>query len=102
MTEINTLREIEYFTWKIHKEQQHFIFLDKCIKENILPKLCQISQTTSKRLHLQPQNSLNPCEHRATIVAPAYLKSSKKDKKLNRGIFCFKYIIKNLDSVSRK
>jgi hypothetical protein len=46
-------------------------------------------------------NNFNPCEHRATIVAPAYLKSSKKDKKLDRGIF-YKYIIKNLDSVSRK
>ena len=58
MTEINTLREIEYFTWKIHQKQQHLIFLDKCIKENILPKFCQISQTTYKRLHMQPQNSL--------------------------------------------
>jgi hypothetical protein len=26
----------------------------------------------------------------------------EKDKKLDRGIFCFKYIMKNLDSVSRK
>jgi hypothetical protein len=45
---------------------------------------------------------LNPCEHRATIVAPAYLKSSKKDKKLDQGIFCFKYIIKNLNLVPKK
>ena len=42
---------------------------------------------------------VNPCEHRATIVAPAYLKSWKKDKKLDQRIFCFKYIRKNLDSV---
>ena len=58
MTETSLYREIEYYTWKIHKEQQHLKFLDNCKKEDILPKFCQISQPTYKRLHLKPQNSL--------------------------------------------
>jgi hypothetical protein len=44
----------------------------------------------------------NPCEHRATIVAQAYLKSSKKGKKRGRRILSFKHIIKNFDSVPKK
>ena len=58
MTETNTYREIEYFTWKVHKEQQHLLFLDKCRKDDILPKFCQIPQKIYKRLLLRPQNSL--------------------------------------------
>ena len=51
-------REIEYFIWKIHKEQQHLIFLDNCRAENIYPKFCQIPHATYKKLLLQPQNSI--------------------------------------------
>ena len=36
MTETSLYREIEYYTWKIHKEQQHLKFLDNCKKEDIL------------------------------------------------------------------
>ena len=46
--------------------------------------------------------SVNPCEHRATIVAQAYLKLSKKGKKRDRTIFSFKHSIKNFDSVPKK
>ena len=45
---------------------------------------------------------VNPCEHRATIVAQAYFKSSKKGKKRDRRIFSFKHILRNFDSVSKK
>ena len=44
---------------------------------------------------------LNPCEHRATIVALAYLKSFKNGKKQDRRIFSFKHIIKHFDSVPK-
>ena len=48
------------------------------------------------------ESEFNPCEHRATIVALAYLKSFKNGKKRDRRIFSFKYIIKNFDSVPKK
>ena len=48
------------------------------------------------------KNKFNPCEHRATIVALAYLKSFKNSKKRDRRIFSFKNIIKNFDSVPKK
>ena len=35
---------------------------------------------------------LNPCEHIATIVAQAYVKSFKKGKKRDRRIFSLKHI----------
>ena len=57
MTETNN-REIEYFVWKRHKVAQHINFLDNCRNNDIFSKFCQIPQHTSKRLLLQPQNSL--------------------------------------------
>jgi hypothetical protein len=45
---------------------------------------------------------LNPCEHRATIVAQAYQKSFKKGKKRDRRIFSSKHIKENFDSVPKK
>ena len=44
----------------------------------------------------------NPCEHRATIVARAYLKLLKKGKKRDRKIFSYKHIIKNFYWVPKK
>jgi hypothetical protein len=53
-------------------------------------------------LNVKNQNELNPCEHRATIVAQAYLKSFKKCRKRDRRIVYFKYIMKNFDLVPKK
>ena len=57
MTEMNIYREIEYFIWKIHKEQQHLIFLDKCRAEDIFPEFSKVDHKTYKKLHLQPHNA---------------------------------------------
>jgi mRNA-degrading endonuclease RelE of RelBE toxin-antitoxin system len=49
----------------------------------------------------QTNTKLNPCEHRGTIVARAYLKSFKKGKQWDRRIFFFEHI-KNFDLVPKK
>jgi hypothetical protein len=45
---------------------------------------------------------INLCEHRATIVARASLKSFKKGKKRACRTFSFEHIIKNFDLVPKK
>ena len=57
MTEMNIYRKIEYFIWKIHKEQQHLIFLDKCRAEDFFPEFSKVDHKTYKKLHLQPHNA---------------------------------------------
>jgi hypothetical protein len=59
--------------------------------------------SNSKTVSYNFENTtVNPCEHRATIVALAYLKSFENGKKRDRRIFSFKHIIMNFDSVPKK
>ena len=55
MTE--TTREIEYFTRKLHKTEEHLKFLNQCSESEILPKFTQIPQKTTQKLLLRPHNT---------------------------------------------
>ena len=39
-------REIEYYTWKRYKVEQHLKFLDDCKHNDIYPNFCRIPQKT--------------------------------------------------------
>ena len=51
-------REIEYYTWKRYKVEQHLKFLDDCKHNDVYPNFCRIPQKTTNRLMLRPHNTI--------------------------------------------
>ena len=89
----------------VKMQNEIYKYVEKFIQKEIKNKNFREQNFNAKVFEIfwcELKLTFNPCEHRATSVAQANLKSSKKGKKRDRRIFSFKHIIKNLNSVPKK